>query len=1278
MPGWALLLSYFILGAVSALAQSITLREVLVTFFGTELSIGAFYGSWFIWIALGAWSSPKLQRLVTDRKKLYLAGHLLFAFVLLAQIVLLRYWRSMSGASALELITLEESVAGAFASAIGPGFLIGMLFPLAGSLLSRSGSEPGSTRAVTAAKDPVTRIYTWEAVGSLAGGLLFTHLLATRLQPHQALAAIGVLESAATVMLAAALGWVRGGWVAAAIGIAWAVGFTPVGRWANMETEKARWETVQRGYELVDTRYTPYSHVALGRVDGSSAPTADDRGGQAGPATMFGLFNDGVLAESFPDPHRSAEQAAHIAAQNPSAKKVLLLGGGPEGLAQQLARFPSIERIDCVLQDPWANQIVVEHLPERLRRPLEGGRIDILSLDGRKYVNDGAAQVGYDLVVSLVSRPTTAALNRYFTLGFFREVRSASPDAVFVLFFSRDEQTYLVEEEQKTLASIYQTLSRAFPHTGLLVGTFDYMVAGPKQKLATDPATLAHRYRSFDLTDWPYPPEAFPDRGLDEERSKKLRAKLAATRVRLNRDTRPVTYFHALRYLGRLSDSSLVSLLERASRSGRSLAWVLLAILFGLLMLKRLLDPEPEKARHTHTAFGIGALGFASITLQIVILLSFQSRLGSLYQELGRLTGVLMAGIAMGAVFGRYLTRRVGSVQASGGGPRALLFTALLLMALFAFSLPTILGALSGLSSGLATAGFLSVAGVSGFFTGLAFPLAVSTFDPGCEKVGRTGSVLDASDHAGACLGGLSAGVVLLPVLGTDSTCWLVGAGVAGGGVLSGLDLALFKLDRRQKPTPQARWSFPWKRAGWIMAGAVLLAYAIHWMSPKGGAEAEPGSTAEQKTAEQRKTEQSTTTEPRAGERSAARTPLCQRLLPRGIPEGYAVRQGKEPFAHIRLLKDGAVAEVVFSTFETAPDIRGYAGPVELIVRMKTDGTIRSVRLGKHSETPSYVSEVPGWLKKRFFGLEPSRAITGEDGVDALTGATISTQAIKRILAKSRRVAVEKLLPKVSDEGRAELAGEPEETTWLGRAASKPSFWIGLIVLLAGLAAYLKKSPGPRLIVLIASAGVFGFWLNVPITTVDVGLAGMGQITGTEIKVVIVVFAALLALSMGQVWCGYLCPFGALQELVWLVKNPRGLRSENDLGQSRRTPDGLDSAARYAKFVLLAVTLSLFALTENQSFFAFDPMVWVFRLEPTVWRIALLVIIGTTGLLLFRPWCRYLCPVGGLMALSNKIALADRRTSRRRVHKCDIGVHTPKDADCIRCNRCVKTKDLWK
>jgi MauM/NapG family ferredoxin protein len=219
-------------------------------------------------------------------------------------------------------------------------------------------------------------------------------------------------------------------------------------------------------------------------------------------------------------------------------------------------------------------------------------------------------------------------------------------------------------------------------------------------------------------------------------------------------------------------------------------------------------------------------------------------------------------------------------------------------------------------------------------------------------------------------------------------------------------------------------------------------------------------------------------------------------------------------------------------------------------------------------------------------------------------------------------------------------------------------------------------SLGPR----YASANLF-YRLD-PLVALTAGLAGRGLIAALGLAVVTVV----LTLLFGRVWCGWLCPLGTV--LDWL--RPRGKRQRSE-GPSDRW--------RAVKVLLLGAIL-LAALLGSQTLLFLDPLTIMTRtLATAVWPAARHAAYqGEAFLYRFRPlwepldwlhgrlvyplfrdiesvfslavpillffallvalswwaerfWCRYLCPLGGLLGLISRVALL-RRTVEEECSNC--------------------------
>lgn len=129
--------------------------------------------------------------------------------------------------------------------------------------------------------------------------------------------------------------------------------------------------------------------------------------------------------------------------------------------------------------------------------------------------------------------------------------------------------------------------------------------------------------------------------------------------------------------------------------------------------------------------------------------------------------------------------------------------------------------------------------------------------------------------------------------------------------------------------------------------------------------------------------------------------------------------------------------------------------------------------------------------------------------------------------------------------------------------------------------------------------------------------------------VVIAVFflPLLVAVFFGRVFCGGVCPLGAIQELVLL--------------KPVQVPARLDRWLGWLKYVYLLLAIWFAALPAPQRDFVicrFDPFVSLFRRT----GFAHMLFIGAgfllLGVFIGRPYCRYLCPYGGLLSLCSRLA----------------------------------------
>ena len=187
-------------------------------------------------------------------------------------------------------------------------------------------------------------------------------------------------------------------------------------------------------------------------------------------------------------------------------------------------------------------------------------------------------------------------------------------------------------------------------------------------------------------------------------------------------------------------------------------------------------------------------------------------------------------------------------------------------------------------------------------------------------------------------------------------------------------------------------------------------------------------------------------------------------------------------------------------------------------------------------------------------------------------------------------------------------------------------------------------------------------------------------------------FLLLFGALFGRLVCGWLCPFGLVQDLLHKIPFVKKLR---------RLPG--ERALRYLKYAVLVgfvIVLPLVVLDivgqgqpwfckyicPSGTLFAGIPLIasnpplraalgWLFT-----WKAAVLLALVLLSIVLWRPFCRYLCPLGAIYGLFNPVAVYRFRIDEDRCTDCgackaacklDIDVRrTPNSAECVRCGAC--------
>ena len=207
-------------------------------------------------------------------------------------------------------------------------------------------------------------------------------------------------------------------------------------------------------------------------------------------------------------------------------------------------------------------------------------------------------------------------------------------------------------------------------------------------------------------------------------------------------------------------------------------------------------------------------------------------------------------------------------------------------------------------------------------------------------------------------------------------------------------------------------------------------------------------------------------------------------------------------------------------------------------------------------------------------------------------------------------------------------------------------------------------------------------------------IGAMQAVAGTKSRFSFYVLGTLMLFGtvLGRVLCGFLCPFGLIQDLLHRIPTPK-----------LRVPRRLDRILRYLKYAVLLVLVLLGPVLSAGPLGGGDP--WFCKyicpagtLEGGIplllknetlrqaagflfsWKCGVMLAILLGAVFISRCFCRYLCPLGAVYALFNRFAFYQMQVDHARCigcGKCDpvcpMALDVCKEitgGECIRCGRC--------
>ncbi len=753
-----------LLGFNAQVIQLILFRETLLLSSGSEVSLGLSIAAWALfngagsfagWVALKRGFRP--GRLFTGL--LYLLPLVLAVSVHGARIA--RGFTTVPGGEELRLFLF----CGLASAVLAPvTFLDGFLYVSA--LDGIFGRRKSGQKASMA--------YGVESAGALAGGLVFTFLLVLFMDPFTIAGLLLVINALflRTPLKARLFGEGRQRRAVRPAAFLLGVAALVFGPELNGISEARRWRILQPEMDLMENRESRHQYLAVLRYQ-------ED----------YSVFGNGHLIHTLRS-RRSAESGDwnravppnFAALQHPGPKRIVLLGGGSKGYLTDLLEYGP-QKLDWVEYDRELVGLVKRYMLPEEREAFGSGRVRFHVTDGRYFIKR-LPRASVDLILVDVPDPANAALNRYYTLEFFRECRAALDRGGVLVIGLSCQPNFLGKAMLRRNGAVYAALRETFPYLLVTPGTFSFLAAAKEEgRLSADAAELVKRYQARGIQSDRFSPYLFYTWFQEDDVQWINRVvfapALASGSLEVNCDDRPVAYFADTKLFTRITGTpGEGGFVERAEAFftgtgegflNRSTRWLpLLFPLMGLVLFAmgwRVRGRKgPERPRRFLLLVTAATVGFSGITVEMGALMAFQSVSGHLYSRMGFIIAAYMAGLAIGALG-----------PGVGGRPRSAFIAAAVAMAVGTGGCVGLFGLAGGFPGGEAMAlllfGLITlVLGTAGGFSFRAIALALESPD------GTAGGLIYTLDILGPCVGGWPAGALLVPLQGIRATLLLAGA----------------------------------------------------------------------------------------------------------------------------------------------------------------------------------------------------------------------------------------------------------------------------------------------------------------------------------------------------------------------------------------------------------------------------------------------------------------------------------------------------------------------
>jgi len=717
------ILTILVIGSSGIAAQVLLLRELLVGFYGNELTLGIILANWIIAEALGVFILGKFIDRIKNKTSVFIILQIIFSILLPLSIYLSRTFKSLSGIPFGEGVGLYAIFCLSFLIILPVGFCHGGLFSSACKIYSSIG-----------------KVYAWETIGTIFGGIILTYLFIPHLNSFQVVFIVSVANLIICLFFFKAVTKALKYIILFLIFMTIIFSLEGGINYVNKLSINKQWGP----QEVLDYRNSVYGNIAVTKKE-----------------EQYTFFYNGIPVVTTPYPDKQFVQEFGnlplLFSKNP--KDILVISAGAGGLINELLKHP-VRKIDYAEPDPLIIKMLRQYSSALTQKELTDPRVNIINLDGRFFVRNTLNK--YDVVLIGLSRPSDLTSNRILTQEFFSLVRKRlAPDGIIALTLP-GSLTYLSQELKNLNACILNGLKNIYVCVRIIPGDYNMFLASDSEDiLAANPDLIRQRISQRNIkTDILIP--AYLDFRLNKQWVDWFQGSLIGATRKINQDLRPFAVYQMLVLWNKQFSPGITyifGVLENLNLS------FLFALISGITLALFYIFYR-RRNKNLTVVYSIATTGFFGMLANLVLIFTFQIFYGYLYYMIGILISIFMAGIALGGIFMTAGLRRIKN------GLRLFIGFEVLIVV---FSFVTALTITKFLwSAHYVSLIFIALFFISGLFLGLEFPLASKIYLGGKGQVGTTAGILYSADLIGGWVAGVLGSIVLLPVLGLFNTCMIM------------------------------------------------------------------------------------------------------------------------------------------------------------------------------------------------------------------------------------------------------------------------------------------------------------------------------------------------------------------------------------------------------------------------------------------------------------------------------------------------------------------------